>query len=125
MTLRFPSPQTTAVARDVTLLDLLGEFIDSNADTIYLMTGKPRTELEWSVHCDYLRALQRLGHETLAHHDQHVPRAPFALAVVSWLNTALIQSCTAALIVLRGPTRAAQAFHPRPSRNSESALARS
>jgi hypothetical protein len=48
------------------LLDLLSEFIDANADTVCLITGDQRTELEWLAHCDYLRALQRLGHETLA-----------------------------------------------------------
>ena len=72
MTLRFLSPQTAAIARDVSLLDLLSEFIDANADTVCLITGDRRTELEWLAHCDYLRALQRLGHETLARHDQRV-----------------------------------------------------
>jgi len=73
MTLRFLSPQTAAIARDVSLLDLLSEFIDANADTVCLITGDRRTELEWLAHCDYLRALQRLGYETLARHDQRVP----------------------------------------------------
>jgi len=73
MTLRFLSPQTAAIARDVSLLDLLSELIDANADTVCLITGARRTELEWLAHCDYLRALQRLGHETLAHHDRRVP----------------------------------------------------
>ena len=89
MTLRLLSPQTAAVARDVSLLDLLSEFIDVNADTVCLITGDRRTELEWLAHCDYLRALQRLGHETLARHDQRVPASPLALAVVSGLGTAL------------------------------------
>ena len=73
MTLRFLSPQTAAIARDVSLLDLLSEFIDANADTVCLITGDRRTELKWLAHCDHLRALQRLGHETLARHDQRVP----------------------------------------------------
>ena len=68
MKLGFLSPQTAAVERDVSLLDLLSELIDANADTVQLITGDKRTELEWLAHCDYLRALQRLGHETLAHH---------------------------------------------------------
>ena len=89
MTLRFLSPQTAAVAHDVSLLDLLSEFIDANADTVCLITGDQRAELEWLAHCDYLRALQRLGHETLARHDQRVPASPLALAVVSGLGTAL------------------------------------
>ena len=114
MTLRFLSPQTAAVARDVSLLDLLSEFIDANADTVCLITGDQRTELEWLAHCDYLRALQRLGHETLARHDQRVPASPLALAVVSGLGTALTGGWTAALLILRGPARAAHALRPAP-----------
>ena len=72
MTLWFLSPQMAAIARDVGLLDLLSEFIDANADTVCLITGDRRTGLEWLAYCDYLRALQRLGHETLARHDQRV-----------------------------------------------------
>jgi hypothetical protein len=113
MTLRFLSPQTRAVACDVGLLDLLSEFVDANADTVELMTGKRRTELEWSAHCDYLRALQRLGHETLARHDQRVPAPPLALALVSELNSTLAR---AALLVFRSPARAAHTLHPRPNR---------
>ena len=113
MTLRFLSPQTAAVARDVSLLDLLSEFIDANADTVCLITDQ-RTELEWLAHCDYLRALQRLGHETLARHDQRVLASPLALAVVSGLGTALTGGWTAALLILRGPARAAHALRPAP-----------
>lgn len=107
MTLRLLSPQTAVVARDVVLLDLLNEFIDANADTVGLMTDARRTELEWLAHCDYLRALQRLGHETLAHYDQRAPASPLALAFVAALNTALAGGWAAALLVLRGPARAA------------------
>ena len=116
MTLRFLSPQTAAVARDVSLLDLLSEFVDANADTVCLITADQRTELEWSAHCDYLRALQRLGHETLARHDQRVPAAPLAFAVVSGLGTALTGGWTAALLIWRGPARAAHALRPGPHR---------
>jgi hypothetical protein len=52
MTLRFLSPQTGAIAGDVGLLDLLSELIDANADTVDMTTGKHRTELERSAHCD-------------------------------------------------------------------------
>ena len=38
-----------------------------------LITGDQRTELECLAHCDYLRALQRLEHETLARDDQRGP----------------------------------------------------
>lgn len=116
MTLRFLSPQTTPGAPDVSLLDLLGEFIDANADTICLMTGNQRTELEWSAHCDYLRALHRLGHETLANHDQRRPAPPLRLVVALGLNTVLNRGWTAALVIFRGQVRAAHAFHPTPHR---------
>jgi hypothetical protein len=75
MTLRFHSPQRGAVAGDGAVLELLSEFIDANADTVDLLTGKQPTELEWSAHCDYLRGLQRLGHETLTRHDQGAGRS--------------------------------------------------
>ncbi len=114
MKLGFLSPQTAAVARDCSLLDLLSEFIDANADTVQLITGDQPTELEWLAQCDYLRALQRLGRETLAHHDQRTPAPSLALVVVSGLDTTLTRGWTAALLVLRGPARAAHALRPRP-----------
>ena len=124
MTLRSLSRQAGAVAHDVGLVDLLSEFIDANAETVDLMTGKHRTELEWSAHCDYLRALQRLGHETLARHDQRLPALPLALAIVSDLNSALTRGWTAALLIIRSPARAAQALHPRSNRPTASAHSR-
>ena len=115
-TLRFFPPESGAVACDVSLLDVLSEFIDANADTVYLMTGSQRTELEWSAHCDYLRALQRLGHQTLARHDHRVAAPPVALVAVSGLNSALSRGWTAAHLIIRSPARAAQALHPRRNR---------
>ena len=114
MKLGFLSPHTAAVARDCSLLDLLSELIDANTDTVHLITGDQPTELEWLAHCDYLRALQRLGRETLAHHDQHIPAPSLALVVVSGLDTALTRGWTTALLVLRSPARAAHALRPRP-----------
>jgi len=114
MTLRFLSPQTAAVACHGTLLDLLSEFVDANAETVDLMTGDGRAGLEWLAHCDYLRALQRLGHETLAHHDQRLPASPRALAVVPGLDRALTQGRAAALLIMRAPARAAHALCPTP-----------
>ncbi len=110
MILGFLSHQTPAVTPDGNLLDLLSELIDAHADTVQLVIGEERTELEWLAHCDYLRALQRLGHETLAHHDQCSPAPPPALAVVSSLNPALTRGWTAALVVVR---RFARALHAR------------
>ena len=108
----FLSPHTAAVARDCSLLDLLSELIDANTDTVHLITGDQPTELEWLAHCDYLRALQRLGRETLAHHDHPMPAPSLALVVVSGLDTALTRGWTAALLVLRSPARAAHALRP-------------
>ena len=142
MTLRSLSRQAGAVAHDVGLLDLLSEFIDANADTVDLMTGQHRTELpevgilvtrspsnpdkliEWSAHCEYLRALQRLGHETLARQDQRMLAPPLALALVSELNSALTRGWTAALLIIRSPARAAQTLHPRSNRPTASAHSR-
>ena len=50
----------------------------------------------------------------LARHDQRVPASPLALAVVSGLGTALTGGWTAALLILRGPGRAAHALRPTP-----------
>ncbi len=113
MTTRFRSPQTTTVAREVDLLTLLGEFVDASVDTVDLMTGNERTELEWLAQCDYLRALQRLGHETLAHHDHRMLhlRSP----LVSTLKKTLARGWTATVPILRGAARAAQALPQRRS----------
>jgi hypothetical protein len=108
----FLSPQTVAVARDCSLLDLLSELIDANADTVQLITSDQRTELKWLAQCDYLRALQRLGHETLAHHNERMPAPSLALVVVSGLDTALTRGWTTALLVLRSPARTAHALRP-------------
>ena len=45
---------------------LVAELIDAHTDTVQLLLAEQREELVESAHCDYLRALQRLGHETLA-----------------------------------------------------------
>ena len=107
-----PSLQTAAVVGDGDLLELLSEFVDAHADTVQLILSEQPTELAWLAHCDYLRALQRLGNETLAHHDQRRP-APFAPTVVSGLNTALSRGWRSALVVLRAPGRAAR-WRPAP-----------
>lgn len=107
-----PTLQTAAVAGDGDLLELLSELVDAHVDTIQLILSEQPTEFAWLAHCDYLRALQRLGNETLAHHDQRRP-APFAPTVVSGLNTALSRGWTSALVVLRAPGRAAR-WRPAP-----------
>ena len=46
------------------VVELLDELLEASADTVELA---PETDdLVWLVHLDYLRALQRLGHATLA-----------------------------------------------------------
>lgn len=58
----------------------------------------------WLAHCDYLRVLQRLGHETLAHHYEHTPAPRLALAsFVAGLDKGSALDKTAALVGLRGP----------------------
>jgi hypothetical protein len=108
----FRSLQTAAARRDGDLLELLSELVDAHADTVQLIMADQSTRLAWLSHCDYLRALQRLGHETLAHHDQHGPTPPLARAVVSTLNTVLTGGSRATVVVLRGPARAASALAP-------------
>ena len=47
------------------LADLVYELLDAHADTICLASDI-REDLAWAAHVDYLRALQRVGHEALA-----------------------------------------------------------
>jgi hypothetical protein len=44
---------------------LVEELTDALEDTVRIATA-PATELEWQVHLDYLRAMQRVARETLA-----------------------------------------------------------
>ena len=85
----------------------MGELIDAHTDTVQLITGDEPGELAWLAHCDYLRALQRLGRATLAHHDQRKPTPPLGLALAAALSTVVARGWTAARVVLRDPTDAA------------------
>ena len=116
MTLRFIPPQSAAVACDASLLDVLSEFIDANADTVYLMTCRQETELEWSAHCDYLPRSAAPGTRDARPPRPRVAAPPRVLVAVSGLNSALSRGWTAAHVIIRGPARAAQAPHPRPNR---------
>lgn len=118
MKLGFLWPQATAIAHNDSVLDLVSELIDAHADTVELITAGQQTELAWSAHCDYLRALQRHGHETLAHDDQHTPASPLALPAVSALNTAITMGWTAGRRLMRSPARAAQALGVRSEERS-------
>ena len=109
----FLSSQTTTAAGEDHLLELLDELIDAHADTVQLVIGDERSGPGWVAHCDYLRALQRLGHETLAHHDGRDPEPPRALAIVSGRTTkALARHWMAPLVVLRGLVSVVQALPP-------------
>jgi len=110
----FPSPHAAAPGRNGDLLDLVGELIDAHTDTVQLITGDEPTELAWLVHCDYLRALQRLGRETLAHHAQRKPTPPLGFALAAALTTAVTRGWTAVRVVLRSPTHAAHTLPLRP-----------
>jgi hypothetical protein len=47
------------------LQQLVDELLDAHEDTVRLATA-PATAVEWQVHLDYLRALQRVAQESLA-----------------------------------------------------------
>jgi hypothetical protein len=57
------SDPTTASAQDLALL--VDELTEALEETVRLATG-PAAPLEWDVHVDYLRAMQRVARETLA-----------------------------------------------------------
>jgi hypothetical protein len=65
-----PNGTGTTTAED--LADLVYELLDAHVDTIRLATGRdgqaPLDELSaWPAHLGYLRDLQRVGREALAH----------------------------------------------------------
>ena len=55
-------------ARSASGDELLYELLDAHADTIELV-ARCATSVEWSLHCDYLRDLQRLTREELARRE--------------------------------------------------------
>ncbi|MGB2710448.1 MAG: glutaredoxin family protein [Conexibacter sp.] len=55
----------TLTPRAVELERLAQELLDAHEDTVQLATAAA-TRVEWQVHLDYLRALQRAAHEALA-----------------------------------------------------------
>jgi hypothetical protein len=66
-----PAPGTAAITdrrpdtAAATLAVLAYELLDAHADTAELADGLPY-DRAWAAHLDYLRALQRMGRETLA-----------------------------------------------------------
>jgi len=64
-----PSPQRTGPTSGNDLTDLLYELLDAHWDTTRL-AGDLEQHPSWRAHLDYLRDLQRLGREALAHAGQ-------------------------------------------------------
>jgi hypothetical protein len=54
------------VAAQTQLTELIYELLDAHTDTVRL-ADEPTTTLGWGAHLEYLRDLQRLGREVLAH----------------------------------------------------------
>jgi hypothetical protein len=54
--------------------ELLYELLDAHDDTVRLAAG-PQSDLRWRAHLDYLRQLQRVGREALAHMTVAEPSA--------------------------------------------------
>jgi hypothetical protein len=66
------NPNATGATTAEYLADLVCELLDAHADTILLATAEESQALldevgAWTAHMDYLRDLQRVGHEALAH----------------------------------------------------------
>jgi len=58
------APTVIRTEKDL-LAHLVQELTDAHEDTVRLATARS-TELEWDVHLDYVRSLQRLAREALA-----------------------------------------------------------
>jgi hypothetical protein len=52
------------------LVELVYELLDAHDDTMRLAQGTACEE-DWAAHLDYLRSLQRVGREQLAHACEH------------------------------------------------------
>jgi hypothetical protein len=55
----------SATRTAVELEQLVHELLDAHEDTVRLATG-PAAPIEWQIHLDYVRALQRVAYESLA-----------------------------------------------------------
>lgn len=58
----------TGMAATEQLAQLVYELLDAHGDTLQLAAELTDTP-DWGSHLDYLRGLQRVGRETLAHLD--------------------------------------------------------
>ena len=61
-----PAMSSPAAVRFEQLVGLVYELLDAHADTESL-AGSLDEDLSWATHLDYLRDLQRVGREVLAH----------------------------------------------------------
>lgn len=116
----FLSPQAPRALSDHSLLELLTELVDAHVDTVELALAKDDAdELEWAAHCDYLRALQRLGNETLARYEQPgaspKPTASSPLKAV-WRTASTV---VGALLSTPSPRRVAYQFQLNADRFSQ------
>jgi hypothetical protein len=59
--------QHIATTASATLSEFVYELLDAHDDTMQLATDQIG-DLSWEAHLDYLRRLQRVGRELLAHH---------------------------------------------------------
>lgn len=62
----YPPAQNPAGERSERLARLAYELLDAHCDTERLVRERP-TELQWRAHLSYLRDLQRIGRQVLAH----------------------------------------------------------
>jgi hypothetical protein len=70
-----PRSVQQAVAPVASLIDLVDELLDAHGDTVRLASEAP-DDPRWQAHIGYLRDLQRLGKETMAHFTSGSPDDP-------------------------------------------------
>lgn len=93
-----------AVRSSGDLLELVTELLDAHADTVELLLRQEPDELERWAHCEYLRALQRLGHATLADHDRPGER-PLGRTAVTRAVAIVVRATALTFRKPRGPRR--------------------
>jgi len=62
---RVPDTSHLTTVRAADVVPLVDELTEALEETVRLATGQA-TPLEWEVHLDYLRAMQRVAREALA-----------------------------------------------------------
>ena len=72
MTLPYPPISSPLGGRPEELAQLVYELLDAHSDTQRLV-HEQSNELQWRLHLDYLKDLQRLGREVLAREFREPP----------------------------------------------------